>query len=53
LTEYIGGRVVDEMAIVVICEMYGWDYHTYMNQPVWFIDLIKEKIIIDGKKNKK
>jgi len=38
------------MIIVVICEMYGWDYQTYLNQPSWFLDLIKNKIDIDGKK---
>lgn len=38
------------MLTVRVCMMFGWDYHTYMAQPAWFIDLIEEKIIIDAKK---
>ena len=32
-----------------IMEKYGWDYHTYQNQPEWVIDLILEKIKLEGK----
>ncbi len=38
------------MQAVVICEKFGWDYHTYMNQPTWFIQLIEDKAEIDYKK---
>lgn len=41
------------MQIVLICEMYGWDWQTYMNQPREFLDLIVEKITIDNLKAKK
>jgi len=40
------------MLIVSICKEYGWDYHTYLNQPIWFIDLIMERMKIDAKKAK-
>jgi len=36
--------------MVEICQMYHWDYYTYLNQPLWFIEMITEKMIIDGKK---
>lgn len=38
------------MQIVLICEKFGWDWHTYMEQPKEFLDLIREKLIIDGLK---
>jgi len=40
------------MIVVTICEAYGWDWQTYENQPLWFIDLIKKKMEIDAKKSK-
>ncbi len=33
------------MVIVDICERMGWDYHTYMDQPYWFIKHLNEKNI--------
>lgn len=30
--------------IVIICEKMGWDYFTYLNQPDWFIELVKVNI---------
>lgn len=41
---------MDEMIAVTICEVYGWDWETYNRQPVWFIDLIKQKMDVDAKK---
>jgi len=32
------------MNIALICYKMGWDYHTYMNQPTWFIRLIADII---------
>ena len=40
------------MLIVAVCEKMGWDYFTYQKQPSWFVDLIIEQMIIDGKKAK-
>lgn len=41
------------MLIVTVCEIYGWDYYTYLNQPSWFIELIKVKMKVDNDKIKK
>lgn len=38
------------MQMVVICEMFGWTYFEYLQQPTFFIDLIVEKLRIDGHK---
>ena len=38
------------MIIVEICEKFSWDYNTYLAQPVWFIDLIMERMKIDAQK---
>lgn len=27
----------------------GWDYHTYVSQPCWFIDIISVKLKLDAK----
>jgi hypothetical protein len=37
------------MLIVVICEMYGWTYQEYQDQPTFFLQLIKEKMLRDNK----
>jgi hypothetical protein len=33
--------------------MFGWTYQEYMDQPVWFIDLILAKIDIDRQRTEK
>ncbi len=38
------------MLVIEVCERFGWDYHTYMSQPAWFLDLITSKLEIDAKK---
>jgi hypothetical protein len=40
------------MIIVFICAEFKWTYQQYMDTPEWFIDLIKKKIDIDGRKQK-
>lgn len=37
------------MLMVTICEAYCWTYDEYVNQPLWFITLIKEKMVRDNK----
>lgn len=37
------------MLMVVICEMYGWTYQEYQDQPTFFLQLIKEKLLRDNK----
>lgn len=41
------------MEIVCLCYEMGWDYETYMRQPKWFIDLLRDKLEIDGEEFKK
>ncbi len=41
------------MQIVSICQEMGWDYTTYQQQPIWFIDLLKDKLRIDSDNMKK
>lgn len=38
------------MLMLEIMEKYKWDYHTYMIQPTWLIDMIVQKMEIDTKK---
>ena len=37
------------MQIPIICESFGWTYQEYIEQPTWFINLIKERMQIDAK----
>ena len=37
------------MQIVSICQVMGWGYQKYMEQPEWFIDLLQDKLQIDSK----
>ena len=41
------------MMIAVICEHYKWDYHTYKEQPNWFLRVICEKYEIDRQKEQR
>lgn len=41
------------MMVVEICEMFGWTYQEYMNQPLDLIYLIKEKMDIDARQQRK
>jgi len=41
------------MIMIEICERFGWTYNEYVNQPTFFIDLIKEKMRIDSQKQNK
>lgn len=34
--------------MVVICEKMGWTYYEYMEQPAWFLELLKEKMRLDS-----
>jgi len=37
------------MFMVAVCQEFGWDYYTYINQPSWFLALVRHKLIIDNK----
>jgi hypothetical protein len=47
--QYSRGKVDEVMFIAVICQEYGWTYQEYMSQPIWFIELLRQKMIIDSK----
>jgi len=40
------------MIIAEVCLQYGWTYEEYLDQPIWFIDLIVRRMEIDAKKQK-
>jgi len=46
---YSGGKLNDDMLIVTICEMFGWTYKEYQDQPSFFLQLIIKKMVIDNK----
>lgn len=37
------------MLMVAICQEFGWTYQEYMNQPNFFLTLIREKMVRDNK----
>ena len=41
------------MHAVTICQEMGWTYSQYINQPKWFVDLLKDKLQIDSDNIKK
>lgn len=41
------------MQIVSICQEMGWTYQEYMEQPIWFIDSLKDKLQIDSENMRK
>ena len=38
------------MQVVAICEMFGWTYEQYYDQPQHFLELIRDKMRVDGKR---
>jgi hypothetical protein len=43
------GKVNEHMLIVTICQEFKWTYNEYMDQPLWFLTLIREKMMRDNK----
>lgn len=37
------------MLVAEICKEYGWTYQEYIDQPDFFLELIKEKYRMDNK----
>lgn len=37
------------MFIAVLCQEMSWTYQQYMSQPIWFIELLRNKMVIDNK----
>ena len=48
-----GGKVPEEIVIAEICEKFGWTLEQYLNQPNWFLDIIKEKMRVEGEYQRK
>jgi len=40
------------MQMVTICEKFGWTYDEFLEQPMFFIDLIRERMKIDAQNEK-
>lgn len=38
------------MQMVVICENFGWTYEKYLEQPLFFLELIKGRFKIDSQR---
>lgn len=41
------------MAIVAFCHRLGWTYQEYMNQPLWFLELLNLKLELEDDFNKR
>lgn len=39
------------MQTIIICETFGWTFTEYMDQPIEFIALIREKMKIDAQRS--
>ena len=39
--------------MVAVCEMTGWTYYEYLNQPKWFVRLLLDKLEIDASESRK
>jgi hypothetical protein len=35
------GAVSDKLGVVLLCKQMKWDYYTFMQQPEWFVNLIR------------
>jgi len=47
------GSLPEEILIAEICEKFGWTYQQYLEQPAWFVELIVEKIKMEGEEMKR
>lgn len=43
----------ENMMAAIVCEMMGWTYDEYMNQPATFLRVVREKIIAQGQAQKR
>lgn len=41
------------MEIVAICQEMGWDYYQYIEQPNWFLDMVRIKLRTDSERMKR
>jgi L-asparaginase II len=47
------GRLDPLMFMAAICQEFGWTYNEYMEQPHYFIQAIREKLIRDRKREER
>ena len=47
------GRMDGTMQIIAICQDFGWTYDEYLDQPTWFLTLIREKMVRDQKEQER
>jgi hypothetical protein len=40
------------MRIVVICSEMKWTYDEYLNQPIWFLELLNLRMNLEGEHEK-
>jgi len=41
------------MFIVTVCQEMKWNYHQYLRQPEWFVELLAEKMRADSERIKR
>lgn len=51
LERYSRGKADEIMFMLIICEKFGWGYDEFLSQPVWFIDALRQKMIVDNKRD--
>jgi len=39
--------------MVTICQEMNWTYYEYMSQPVWFLDMLCDKLSMDNERSRK
>lgn len=47
------GKMDPLMQMVAICQEFGWTYDQYQEQPSYFIELIREKMVRDNKEQER
>lgn len=43
-------KVQPELALVLLCRKMRWTYQEYVNQPDWFIDILRMVELVDAQK---
>jgi hypothetical protein len=46
----MSGVVKGDMVVVALCQIMGWTYQQYHEQPTYFIELLLAKLEIDNRK---
>jgi hypothetical protein len=42
-----------DMVAAPVCRAFGWDWHTYQNQPAWFITVILAMLEQEAEESKR